>query len=48
MPYGLTYAPVTFQCVMEMCLGDLHLNLCIIYLDDTTVFSKTLKEHLTR
>ena len=25
MPFGLTNTPVTFQCLMENCLGDLHL-----------------------
>ena len=33
---------------MESCLGDLHLNWCIIYLDDIIVFSKTLREHIER
>ena len=32
---------------MQSCLGNLHLQYCIIYLDDI-VFSKTLEEHLTR
>ena len=48
MPFGLTSAPVTFQRLMESCLGDLHLNWCIIYLDDIIVFSKTLVEHIER
>ena len=39
MPFGLTNAPATFQCLMESCLGDLHLTWCIICLDDI-VFSK--------
>ena len=38
----------SFQRLMESCLGDMHLNWCIIYLDDVLVFSKTPKEHLER
>ena len=48
MPFGLTNAPATFQHLMESCLGDMHLNWCIIYLDDVIVFSKTPEEHLVR
>ena len=48
MPFRLTNAPTTFQCLMESCLGELHLNWCIIYLDDIIVFSKTPEEHLER
>ena len=33
---------------MQSCLGNLHLQYCIIYLDDIIVFSKTLEEHLSR
>ena len=47
MPFGLTNAPVTFQRLMT-CLGELHLNWCIIYLDDIIVFSRTPEEHLHR
>ena len=46
MPFGLTNAPATFQRLMEMCLGDLHLNWCSIYLHDVIIFSKTPKEYL--
>ena len=46
MPFGLTNAPATFQCLIESCLGEMHLKWCIIYLDDTTVFSKTPEEHI--
>ena len=31
---------------MESCLGELHQNWCMIYLDDITVFSCTPEEHL--
>ena len=48
MPFGLTNAPATFQCLMETCLGEMHLKWCIIYLDDIVVFSKTPEEHIER
>ena len=48
MPFGLTNAAATFQRLMESCLGDLHLNWCIIYLDDIIVFSETPQEHIKR
>ena len=46
MLFGLTNAPAMFQCLMETCLDDLHLNWCIIDLDDVIVFSKTPEEHV--
>ena len=48
MPFGLTNAPATFQCLMETCLGEMHLKWCIIYLDDIIVFSKTSEEHIEK
>ena len=48
MPFGLTNTPATFQCLMETCLGEMHLKWCIIYLDDIIVFSKTPEEHIER
>ena len=48
MPFGLTNAPATFQRLMESCLGELHLNWCIIYLDDIIFFSRTPEEHISQ
>ena len=49
MPFGLTNAPATFQCLMESCLGEIHLKWCIIYVDDSIVFfSKMPEEHIER
>ena len=48
MPFGLTNVLATFQCLMETCLGEMHLKWCIIYLDDFIVFSKTPEEHIER
>ena len=48
MPFGLTNVPATFQCLMESCLGDMHLKWCIIYLNDIIMFSKTPEEHIQR
>ena len=48
MTFGLTNAPATFQRLMEICLGDLNLHWCIIYLDDIVIFSKDLAGDLKR
>ena len=46
MLYGLCNAPVTFQRLMQNCLGELNLTYALIYLDDMIVFSRTEEEHL--
>lgn len=48
LPFGLSNSPATFQRLMEDCLGDLHLRICLIYLDDLIVFADTYEEHLRR
>ena len=48
LPFGLSNSPATYQRLMENCLGDLHLNICFIFLDDLIIFSQTYEEHLQR
>ena len=48
MPFGLTNAPATFQRLMECTLAGLTPAECLIYLDDTVVFSSTFEDHLHR
>ena len=38
----------TFQHLMESCLGEMHLKLYTIYLDDIIVFSKIPEEHIKK
>ena len=42
---GLTNCPSTFQRVLEQCMGDLHLQKCLLFTDNIVVFSKTPEEH---
>ena len=46
MPFGLCNAPVTFQWLMQYCMGELNFIYCLIYLDDLIMFSRTDEEHL--
>jgi hypothetical protein len=48
MPFGLSCAGATFECLMEYALAGLQWETCIIYLDDIIVFSRTFEEHVTR
>ena len=48
MPFGLCNAPVTFQRLMQTCLGELNLIYCLIYLGDIIMFLQTAEEHLHR
>ena len=46
--FGMTNSPATYQRFMEDILGDYHLQICLIYLDDIIIFSRTYEEHVDR
>jgi len=48
MPFGLANSPATYQRLMEQILGDMHTQICFIYLDDVIIFAPTYEEHLRR
>ncbi|SLM38893.1 Zinc finger, H2C2-type, histone UAS binding [Lasallia pustulata] len=45
LPFGLTNSPANYQHYMNNVLWDHLNNFCSAYLDDTLIYSKTLKEH---
>ena len=46
MPFGLVNAPATFQRTMDLLLSGLTWKMCMVYIDDVLVFSRTFDEHL--
>ncbi|UYV79724.1 K02A2.6-like, partial [Cordylochernes scorpioides] len=48
MPFGLCNAPATFERIMDNLLRGLKWTICLCYLDDIIVFSKTMDEHQQR
>jgi len=48
LPFGLCNAPSTFQRLVDMALGGLTWEICLAYLDDLIIFSRTFDQHLER
>ena len=48
MPFRLSNSPATYQRLMEECLGELNMTICVIYLDYLIIFTDTFEEHLNR
>ena len=46
MPFWLCNMLVTFQWLMQNCLGELNLSCCLIYLENLIMFLQTVEEHL--
>lgn len=49
MPFGLKNAPATFQRMMNNVLNqEINRDICLVYLDDIIIYSKTKQEHINR
>ena len=46
MPMGLVNASFTFQKMMQLVFSGLQWQICMIYLDDVIVYSKSFEKHL--
>ena len=47
MPFGLMNAPATFQRYMDMILRGLTSDICLVYMDDIIIFSRSFTQHVT-
>ena len=48
MPFGVTNGPATFQRLMDLTMAGLNYQICLVYLDDIVLMSRTVEEHLDR
>jgi hypothetical protein len=48
LPMGLHNGGASFQCLMDLALGDLKCTACLVYLDDLVVMERNFAEHQYR
>ena len=48
MPFGLCNAPATFERLIDCVMMGLNYEVCLVYIDDTILFSATTNEHLAQ
>ena len=48
IPFSLCNAPSTSQRLMELVLTGLHWSSCLVYLDDIIIYSRSVREHVTK
>ena len=48
LPFGVTNGPATFQRLMDLTMTGLNYQICLVYLDDIILMSRTVEEHLER
>ena len=46
MPFGLSNAGATFQKAMEMAFNNLMYKFVLVYLDDVTIYSQKIADHI--